>query len=396
MKILFIDCFAGAAGDMLLSALVHIGVDPNLITELPKKLGLEELKPQFSKDMDHGLTGFIFKMPLPASDQHRHLSHITKIINDSDLSDKVKEGALKSFTLLAVAEAKVHNTTPEKIHFHEVGADDAIVDMVGYYVALESLDWPKIYCTPPALGRGVIKSAHGMIPLPGPAVTEILKNIPVRFVEFEGETVTPTGAALLVASAIFDPPPEMSIEAVGYGLGSNRYQDRPNMVRMVLGQESKTNEASKTNPEINRDAITVIETNIDDMNPQIYDYLFERLYEAGALESFITPVIMKKNRPGQLLTVLAKKSVAPVLADIIFAETTTTGMRISERERLILPRREVEVETEYGTVTAKIMEFDGTDKLIPEFDHCRRLAKENNLPVSKIIEAVLYNYRGKD
>ncbi len=390
MKLLFIDCFAGAAGDMLLSALVHVGADQQLIIDLPNKLGLENLKPQFSKDMDHGLSGLVFKMPIPESDQHRHLSHITKIINDSNLSDRVKEGAIKSFTLLAVAEAKVHDTTPEKIHFHEVGADDAIVDIVGFYVALESLDWPEIYSTPLVFGHGVIKSAHGMIPLPGPAVTEIVKAVPVRFVDFEGETVTPTGAALIVAVANFDPLPTMTIDAVGYGLGTRRYDDRPNMVRLVLGQTDKAGVSSEN------DQITVIETNIDDMNPQIYDYLFERLYEAGALEAFITPVIMKKNRPGQLLTVLAKKPVAPALSDIIFAETTTTGMRISQRERLLLPRQEVEVECQYGTVTTKIMEVDRIQKAIPEFEQCRRLARENNVPVSKVIEAVLRNYSGKD
>jgi len=387
MKILYLDCVAGAAGDMLLSALCHLGVDSKLILDLPQRLGLENLNPAFESAATHGITGLRFTMPLPDHGPHRHLRHVKEIIEAGEISDEVKIKSIDAFTRLAEAEAKVHGSTPEQVHFHEVGADDAIIDIVGYFICLEALEWPDVYSLPPVLGHGVIKSAHGMIPLPGPAVTEILRGIPVTMSSYQGETVTPTGATLLATSASFDQCPDMIIEATGYGLGTRHYDDRPNLLRAVLGHVTSV----ATN-----DVITVIETNIDDMNPQIYGYLFDKLYDAGAAEVFITPVIMKKNRPGQLLTALCKKSVAPAVSNIIFAETTTAGVRLYESRRKILDRRETTVATPYGDVRVKILSLSHGTKIVPEFEDCRQCAEDKSVSVSTVMEAVhrLYAEKG--
>lgn len=378
MKTLYIDCFAGAAGDMLLSAMIDLGIDRNLILDLPDKLGLPGLKPGFTEMETHGLQAIRFDLEIPENQPHRHLKHIREIITGGKISSKVKDKSIAAFELLANAEGKVHGTGPEKVHFHEVGADDAIIDIVGYFIALEAIGWPKVYSSPPILGRGMIRAAHGMIPLPAPAVVEILKNVPVRFTDFEGETVTPTGATLLVSSAEFGDMPRMSIEKIGCGAGSRTYENRVNVVRLFLGEETA---------QVSADRITVIETNIDDMNPQIYDHLFARLYDLGVLEAFITPVIMKKNRPGNLLTVLCKKPIAHHVSNIIFSETSTAGLRLRDTDRITLDRREEVIGTSYGKIRIKILTYEGGTRVIPEFDDCRRVAGELKVPLQDVIDA---------
>ncbi len=386
MKILFLDCYSGAAGDMLLAALVNAGADEKLICDLPGRLGLANLTPTFETVSYHGIAGLQFKMPLPNHGVHRHLSHITDIIARADLSEKVGQMATDAFTRLAEAEAAVHATTPEKVHFHEVGADDALIDIVGYFLLLENLGWPNVYCSPLNFGHGTIPAAHGMIPLPGPATVRLLEGIPVSFVDWEGETVTPTGAALLAASAVFTKCPQMKIKTVGYGAGSRQFEDRVNMVRAVIGEAVNG---------IQTDTVTILETNIDDMNPQIYDHLFHRLYENGALEAFLTPVLMKKSRPGIVLTVLCLQDKVLVLQRIIFTETTSSGIRYRESQRAVLPRRIEEVVTEYGKIHVKIFDLDGSSKYLPEYDDCRAAARIHNVTLNEIIMAVQRNYDAK-
>ncbi len=386
MKILYLDCFAGAAGDMLLAALIDLGLDHNLILDLPARLSLPGLKLSFGKVSYHGIAGLKFDLQIPPGQPHRFLNDIEGIIDRGDLTEKVKDCSKRAFQKLAQAEAKVHATTADKIHFHEVGADDAIIDIVGFFVALEDLNWPKVYTSNPILGQGTGRSAHGAIPFPGPAVLEILKDLPVRFTDTEGETVTPTGATLLATAARFETAPEMIIKGVGYGAGSRQYENRPNLLRAVLGESLSIADL---------DTVVLLETNIDDMNPQIYDLLFDRLYHTGALEAYLTPVIMKKSRPGHVLTVICKKSVAPAISSVIFTETTTTGIRLRDSERIILPRRMHEVITPYGAVPVKVVEFEGKIKVIPEFDICRRIAADNNIPVSEVIEAARKSFPEK-
>jgi uncharacterized protein (TIGR00299 family) protein len=380
MRLLYFDCFAGASGDMLNSTLADL--DPALrqtLTDLPDRLRLSGVKVIFGETARHSIRGLTITVESRHHSHHRHLSDIVEIIGEADLSGKVKERAVAAFRLLAEAEAHVHGCPAEKVHFHEVGADDAIIDIVGYFTGIEFFSWPEIFASVLPLGRGIIKAAHGQIPLPGPAVTHILKGLPTRPGVFEGETVTPTGAILLASSARFEGCPQMSIEATGYGAGTADFEDRPNLLRVILG---------RTEEQLFEETIMQLDTTIDDMNPQLYDYLFDRLYEAGAFEAYLTPVLMKKSRPGVTLTVLCENSVAPQLSAIIFEETTTAGIRQRQIPRLVLPREEVEVETSWGKARAKILHLPGGERVVPEYEDCRSIAAKSGLSLQRIMHLV--------
>jgi uncharacterized protein (TIGR00299 family) protein len=311
------------------------------------------------------------------------------LIEDSDLSGDVKAKSTTVFVKLGEAEARAHGTTIDKVHFHEVGAIDSIVDIVGSVIGISALGIERIYSSPLSLGKGFTKSAHGIIPVPAPATLELLKGIPVRRTEIESELVTPTGAAII--STLADGPgpvPEMVIDRIGYGAGDRDLAEQPNLLRISLGTAKYSYE---------RDTIKVIETNIDDMSPQVYDLLIDKLLGIGALDVFLTPIVMKKSRPAVKLTALVDSLHLQEVCDCILAETTTMGVRIYEADRKKLSREIIEVETEYGKVRVKLGKIaDQVIKVLPEYEDCKHLAREKNVPVMEIQQAALKGFRMED
>jgi hypothetical protein len=296
----------------------------------------------------------------------------------------VKQTAERIFRRLAEAEAKVHGSSPEEVHFHEVGAVDAIVDIVGAAICLELLGWPKIFASPMPTFHGYAKGSHGVFPLPAPATAEILRGIPWRKLDIEGELVTPTGAAIIrEIAAEFGPLPAMTVESIGYGAGKSDF-GIPNALRVMLGEEAAGAESR---------GVTVIETNIDDLNPQFYETAMERLFAAGALDVFLTPIQMKKNRPGTLLSVICDPGLADALATVILSETSTFGVRISRWERMCVDRRWEEVVTEFGVIRVKIGERDGrVITASPEYEECKRAASVHGVPIRRVHQAALTAY----
>lgn len=325
MKIVYVDCFAGVAGDMLVAAMYDLGLDPELLRRLPGKLGLPHLSPALVKAECHCLRGLQLQVAKPEVRSHRRLRDVLEIIDSGEVSSEVKGRVRKSFELLAGAEARVHGTSLDEVRFHEVGADDAIFEAAAYFAALEALGWPKVYSAAPVLGNGVIRVAHGLIPLPGPAVAEILKGVPVRFIDRQRETVTPTGAALLVASATFAPCPPVTVEAIGYGAGTISYDDRPNMVRVFLGLAE---------PDGGRDSVTALEVILDGSAPAELNRLAAELHRLGATEVYVTPVTDGRNQPDRILTIRCKKSVAPVISDMVCSAIGAAVVRLTEMIRL--------------------------------------------------------------
>jgi pyridinium-3,5-bisthiocarboxylic acid mononucleotide nickel chelatase len=389
MKTAYFDCFSGISGDMTLGVLVDLGAKPDLLQNELAKLNLEGYKLSFTKVKKHSITATKANVELhhDHDDQHdhhhgRHLSDILKMISESELSDDVKEKSKLIFSRLGEAEAKVHDVTIEEVHFHEVGAVDSIVDIVGSVIGISVLGIKKIYSSPLPLGQGFVKSSHGIIPIPAPATVELLKNIPAKKTEIQGELVTPTGAAIISTLAeSFGTIPNMVIEGVGYGAGTKELTEQPNLLRVILGDTKLAYEG---------DTINIIETNIDDMSPQIYDSLIDKLLALGAVDVYMTPIVMKKSRPAIKLTVLVDSAHLQDACACIFAETTTMGVRIYEANRNKLSREMVEVETEYGKVSVKLGKLgDDVLKILPEYDDCKHLSEKNNIPIMKIHQAVL-------
>ncbi len=311
---------------------------------------------------------------------HRNLRDILEIIRKSELPQPVKDTSMAVFTALAEAEAKVHGVTVERVHFHEVGAVDSIVDIVGTAVGFHMLGVERVYASPPNLGSGTVETAHGTLPVPAPATLELLKGIPAYSSEIRRELTTPTGAAILATCVEeFRNLPPMKIEAVGCGAGSADIEGYPNVLRMVLGEVGH-------GPE--QDVVTVVETNIDDMNPEFYDHLMYRLFGAGALDCYLTPVIMKKNRPATKLTVLAEPEAATRLVGIVFEETSTFGVRMYDAMRKKLRREWREVGTEYGPVRVKVgREGDRIVHYAPESEDCRRISEDKGVALQRVYEA---------
>ncbi|MGI8882872.1 MAG: nickel pincer cofactor biosynthesis protein LarC, partial [Pyrinomonadaceae bacterium] len=335
------------------------------------------------------------------------LSRIEKIINDSKLSENIKNRAISIFTNLAEAEAKIHGIEVEKVHFHEVGAMDAIIDVVGACIGFEMLGIEKFVCSKIHVGSGFAKMAHGKFPIPPPAVAELLKGAPIYSTEIEGELITPTGAAIIVTVCDeFGRIPEMTIEKTAYGAGTRDYQDFPNVLRLMIGfqisdskfQNKPKSEIWNLKSEINQDQklktedqnLLLLETNIDDLSPQILGYVMERALESGAFDCWFTPIQMKKNRPATMISILCEKDKREVFTKLLYKETTTLGVRISEIKRDCLPREIVKIETEFGEVDVKIARFGG--KIVnakPEYDQLREIALKSKLPLKKIEKIVL-------
>lgn len=383
MKLAYFDCFSGVGGDMILGAMVDAGLD---LAQLRVKLsGLKikgyELKSR--KVIKHGIAAT--KLDVMINETQRPLPTLRSIqclIQASRLEDKDKSQVLKVFHRLARAEAKVHGQPARTVRFFEIGHLDTIVDVVGTILGLKLLGIEKILCSPITTGTGVIHTDHGLLPVPPPITAELLKGIPVLSSDIRYELTTPTGAAILTTLAEeFGPLPTMTGAAIGYGAGSHDLSSQPNLLRIFIGH--------RQDDWMEEDRVVLIETNIDDMNPQIYDHLMERLFSRGALDVYLTPILMKKGRPATLLSILSEKDKVQELIEIVFAETTTLGLRFQEVTRRKLPRKTRLIRTPWGKVHVKVATLgEKVIKMMPELDDCKRIAEESGLPLAKILDTV--------
>jgi uncharacterized protein (TIGR00299 family) protein len=429
MRIAYLDCFSGISGDMFLGALLDAGVSPKVFEQTVDALnvgarleisrvnrsGISATKVDVVVDGEKDVprasrTEPALSLPKGVSDPRKHsetpdhhhhkhqhhehqhgrgLTEILEIINKAAIGESAKRTAIAIFEKLGQAESKIHNVPIEKIHFHEVGAVDALVDIVCAAAGAEALAVDEIICSPLNVGGGTIECAHGTFPVPAPATVELLKGAPVYSSGLQAELVTPTGAAI-VATLVkrFSSFPELKIEKSGYGAGTRDFPGHANVLRITIG-EALPQLAAKTSQE----TISVLEANLDDLNPQVFGYVMDRLLEAGALDVFGMPVQMKKNRPGTLLTVLAKPEDADKLAQIVFSETTTLGVRRREEKRQVLARRWQNVSTRFGEVRIKIASLNGTiTSYAPEYEDCRRIAVERRVPLKAVMQEAVQQY----
>jgi len=454
MRIAYLECFSGVSGDMFLGALIDTGVPSRVLEDAVAALNVgarleisrvvrsgisatkvdvwvdgekdlpreeywakQSVPPALSPaktnhehdhhghhehehhhshehSTDHELASGadVSRSAAPAPHEHSHgrgLTEIREIIGQSAISDTAKKTAIAIFEALGAAEAKIHATSIEKVHFHEVGAVDAMVDIVCAAVGSEALAVDEIICSPLNVGGGMVQCAHGTFPVPAPATIELLKDAPVYSSGVQAELVTPTGAAIMkILATRFAAFPEMTIEKSGYGAGSREFPGHPNVVRLTIGEAASTLAAKTAS-----DTVTVLEANLDDLNPQVFGYVMDRLLEEGALDAFGVPVLMKKNRPGTLLTVLCKPEDAAKLARLIFTETTTLGVRRRDEVRQTLARRWENVRTQWGEVRIKIASMNGSvANYAPEYEDCRRIASEQHVPLKTVMQEAARAY----
>ena len=387
MKTIYFDCFAGASGDMILGALVSAGADAAALKEQLALLGVGGYEIDFVTVDRSGISATHARVKTEHEHKHRHLSHILKIINESQLKSTIKERAAQIFTQLAEAEGRVHNQPIEKVHFHEVGALDAIIDVVGAAICFDLIGAQHFICSPLRVGRGTVKMAHGQFPIPPPAVAELLKDVPVYAGELEGEFVTPTGAAIITSVCqSFGVLPSFAINSTGYGAGTREYEEFPNVLRVFVGDTAAEDATDER--------LLMIETNIDDMSPQLFGYVMDRALELGALDCYLTPVQMKKNRPGTLLSMLCRPQDREKLLQMLFAETTTIGARSYEVMRRALPRETVRVETQFGPIDVKVSRMpDGRVKTTPEYEQCGAAAQKAGVALREVQEAASAAYQ---
>jgi pyridinium-3,5-bisthiocarboxylic acid mononucleotide nickel chelatase len=421
MRIAYLDCFSGISGDMFLGALIDAGILPKIFKQTVAALNISATL-EISRANRCGISatkvdvivngdkdapretraGASFDSAQGRSAPHKHHGHhphehhhrhslaeIREIICRAEISDSAKNTAITIFEKLGEVEAKIHNLPIEEIYFHEVGAVDALVDIVCAAVGAEALGVNEIVCAPVNVGGGSVTCAHGTFPVPAPATVELLKGAPVYSSGLQAELVTPTGAAIVATLAKrFSSFPEMKIEKTGYGAGTRDFPEHANVLRITVG-EAIPQLAGKTSQE----TIVALEANLDDLNPQVFGYVMDRLLEAGALDVFATPVQMKKNRPGTLLTVLAKPEDADKLAEIIFAETTTLGVRRREETRQVLARKWTSVSTRFGDIRIKIASLNGTvTSYAPEYEDCRRIAADQRVPLKMVMQEAVQRY----
>jgi len=399
MRILYFDCFAGVSGDMIVGALLDLGADFDALKRELSSLAIGSYGTNIRRVERSGISATKFDVEVDLSDQPaRTLADIRSIILESSLSEITKQRSLAVFERLADAEAKVHGTTRNEIHFHEVGAVDSIVDIVAAMIGFEMLGVDRFYCSPLRVGRGVIEADHGRLPVPAPATAELLKGVPIYAGDLEGEFVTPTGAAIVATLCeVFGHLPEMKVSGIGYGAGSRDPNGLPNVLRLMLAEMDDAGTDIESSVASRRDHdVTVIETNIDDMNPQVYGFVMERAFALGALDVFMIPAQMKKDRPGVLLTVLAKPETTEELIEMLLAKTTTLGVRYYRANRRVLERAIETVETEYGLVRIKVArDGERTLHFQPEYEDCARLALESQTPLIEVQAAANAAYREK-
>ena len=392
MRQAYLDCSSGISGDMFLAALIDAGAPVDrLFAELKKlPLGFYELKR--TRAVRGGLVGTRLEIRVPAEQPHRSLADIQNLLEKASLPEKAAGQALKVFNRLAEVEGRLHNIPPGEVHFHEVGAVDAIIDIVGTCLGLELLEVSDLVCSPLNVGSGRVEAAHGTLPVPAPATAELLKDIPVYASGVEGELVTPTGAALVstLASA-FGPLPPMKVGWIGYGAGEKDFPDHPNLARIFIGERVEAIEGRPGTP--GDEIVSIIEANVDDMSPQLYGYFLEQALAAGALDVTCSSTQMKKNRPGLTISILCEPDRSDALSELLFEQTTTIGVRIHEARRKVLEREQVTVETPYGSVKVKVARREGkVVNVAPEFDDCQRLAAETSVPLKQVMVAAQAAY----
>jgi pyridinium-3,5-bisthiocarboxylic acid mononucleotide nickel chelatase len=386
MRICYFDPFSGISGDMTVGALVDAGADWSRVDGALRSLDLGASF-RVEKTMRNGISASKFSVDGGEQKSHRHLAHIEKIIGSGDLSEMARKNSLAVFRRLGDAEAKSHNIAVERVHFHEIGAVDSICDIVGACVALDSLGIDEVHSSAINVGGGTVKTEHGTLPVPAPATAELLKDCPIYSAGPDAELTTPTGAALITAFAPeFGGVPALRVLSQGFGAGDKDFPTQANVLRVLIGEHTHASESI---------SVRVLEANIDDSTPQVLGYAMERLLEAGALDVTLTPVLMKKNRPASMISVLAAPELTEQLASILFAETSTLGLRIIQAERRVLARSSAEVETSYGKIRIKYTD-DGT--FAPEYDDCRKAAAAKGIALRTVIaeanQAFRKNFNG--
>jgi uncharacterized protein (TIGR00299 family) protein len=374
-RLAYIDCVGGLAGDMLLAALLDAGADAELLQQLPSRLGLGSVVIKVSEVERSGVAALHVDVVPPDDPPPRTWRRMRELIESAELPDRVKERALGALSLLATAEAKLHRVSVDDVHFHEIGGVDTLVDVCGAALLLDELSVSRVECSPLPYSRGLVRAAHGVLPVPAPATVEVLRGAQLKGVDHEGELVTPTGAALAVGLAEqFGPPPLLTLDAVGYGAGTSDPPDRPNVVRVLIGVS-----------EVARAAVSLVEANIDDLNPELVPDAAERCFSEGALDVWVTPAQMKKGRPGVVLAVLCRPADETRIAGVLLRETSSLGVRFSRLDRLELDREHREVRLAGGTVRIKVGILNGeVVNVAPEHDDCAALARETGQPVKAI------------
>lgn len=379
--IAYIDCFSGISGDMTLGAFIDMGVPVNWLKEKLNSMPLQGFDLSADEIMRNGISAKKVTVHVEGKPPSRNYRAIISLINDSSISDFAKKISLTVFEKIADAESFIHNCDKENVHFHEVGAIDSIVDIVGTALCVEYIGVTRFVASKIPLGKGFVNCQHGKLPVPAPATVEILKDAPVYGTDIEQELVTPTGAAIITTLADeFGPIPHMGIEKIGYGAGNNEHASGPNLLRILVGQGRDTF----------KDKVEIVETCIDDMNPEIFGYVMERLFDEGALDVYWIPVFMKKNRPGTMIQVVCETNKREQIIHRLLSETTTLGVRYYTAQRYMLHRDTIDMETFYGTIPMKrIKESDGSYRLIPEYEVCKKIALEKKLPIKIIYERIL-------
>ena len=382
MRTAYFDCIAGASGDMMLGALVDAGLPPEELKAELAKLHLKDFHLHIDRVSKNAFSAVKVDVHVHDDTPERHLADLRKVVEDSDLSDPVKKTAIRIFTRICEAEAAIHDSTVDKVHLHEVGGVDAIVDVCGTLAGLEVLGIEKVHVSPFPLGRGFVSGAHGQIPLPAPAALALMKGCPVAGTHIDAELVTPTGAAVLSEVAdSFGPIPSLTLDAIGYGAGNNDLEI-PNVLRLILGNATGS-------PELLTETLVQLETNLDDESPELVGHLASQLMDSGALDVSIIPAQMKKGRPGTLVQVLAKPQHANSLEHLLFHESSTLGVRRQNVQRNSLPRRSEAVETKYGRIRVKIATLPGgQSRVTPEYEDCRQAAAESGIPLREIFHHV--------
>jgi uncharacterized protein (TIGR00299 family) protein len=380
VRIVYGDLIGGASGDMFAGAFLDVGLPLQTLKSELKKIPTLKYRLEVATKKLGTIRATRFRVLTGGEESERTWSQIRRLVEDSTLDLEVKELSVKIFARLAEAEGKIHGVAPERVRFHEVGATDSIIDIMSTAIAVHHLKIDTFHFSRVPLGRGITRSRHGSLPLPGPATLELLKGLPIQWIDLGAETVTPTGAAIIAAlGSHFGEAPSMVVEKIGYGAGAREFPDRPNVLRLALGQDAAWEQ----------DEMVVIETNIDDMNPELYDYVLDRLLAAGARDVLLLPIQMKKNRPGTLLQVIAEPARRERLADIIFRETSTIGIRYYPVKRMTLKRSFGRVKTRFGPVKVKfIQEPDGTRRATPEYEDLRRIAQAKKIPLKILYDEV--------
>jgi len=378
----FFDCFSGISGDMTLGALIDLGLEVTELAQVLQRLGLGDLGITANRVTRQHLSGIQVNFTSSGHQPHRNYLDIQAHISRASLPPRVADLSLKMFRLLGEVEARIHGQPLEEVHFHELGALDTLADVVGVAYGVEKLGITQVFCSPLPLGWGMISAAHGRLPNPAPAALELLQGLSVYGTDLPGELVTPTGAVILKAlEARSEPCPRLRLTKVGYGAGSRELPGHPNLLRVFLG------EPLTAAPGI-RETVLVLETHIDDMNPELFEPLMAGLFAAGALDVALAPIQMKKNRPGVRVTVIAPVAAREGLLERLFLDSTTLGVRVQEMERIAARRHQETINTPYGPLTVKVMEYGGHRRILPEYEACRQLAEKHGLPLIEVYRLI--------